>query len=130
MKDVEATLLAIPGVTEAQVFAKLLVRCENPMTDAIIIALQEAQDWIEHETGWKVEMTVSAGKRPEPVPPMNNDSDPYSIRVSRETMDAFDVLLASEKMLNAEFAGFDRASDEALTDFERSVQSAIIKGGR
>jgi len=67
VKDAERTLLAIPGVTEAQVFAKLLVRCEFPMADETIVALQEAQDWIEHETGWKVEMTVSAGKRSVPV---------------------------------------------------------------
>lgn len=69
MKDAEATLLAIPGVTEARVFAKLLVRCGFPMAEETIIGLQEAQDWIEHETGWKVEMTVSAGKKPEPIPP-------------------------------------------------------------
>jgi len=62
MKHVATALLSIPGVTEAQVFAKLLVRCGFPMTEETIIALQEAQDWIEHETGWKVEMTVSAGK--------------------------------------------------------------------
>ena len=73
MKNAEALLLAIPGVTEAQVFAKLLVRCEFPMNDETIIALQEAQDWIEHETGWKVEMTISAGKRPESVRPTHNE---------------------------------------------------------
>ena len=119
MKDAEATLLRIPGVTEAQVFAKVLVRCELPMTDEAIIGLQEAQDWIEHETGRKVEMTISAGKRPEPMPGTDNDSSPYSIQVSRETMDAFDALLASERMLDSEFAGLERVSDEALTNFER-----------
>ena len=63
MKDAEATVLRIPGVTEAQVFAKVLVRCELPMTDETIIELQEAQDWIERETGWKVEMTISGPRR-------------------------------------------------------------------
>jgi len=64
MKDAEQSLLRIPGVTEAQVFAKVLVRCEFPMSDDTFVGLQEAQDWIEQETGWKVEMTISAGKRP------------------------------------------------------------------
>lgn len=73
MKDAEATLLRIPGATEAQVFVKVLVRCELPMTDETIIALQEAQDWIEHETGWKVEMTISAGKRPQRKAPRTPD---------------------------------------------------------
>ena len=73
MKDAEVTLLRIPGVTEAQVFAKVLVRCEFPMTDETIIGLQEAQDWIERETGWKVEMTISTGKRPPRKPPRTPD---------------------------------------------------------
>ena len=59
MKDAEATLLAIPGVTEAQVFAKALVHCEFPMADDTMMELQCAQAQIEYETGWKVEMTVS-----------------------------------------------------------------------
>ena len=67
MKDVVAVLLRIPGVTEAQVFAKVLVRCEFPMTDDTIGGLQAVEAWIEHDTGWKVEMTVSAGKEPEPL---------------------------------------------------------------
>lgn len=62
MKDVEATLLAIPGVTEAQAFAKLLVRCEFPMSSETMMELQCAQAQIEYETGWKVEMTISAGR--------------------------------------------------------------------
>ena len=73
MKDAEATVLRIPSVTEAQVFAKLLVRCEFPMTDETIIGLQEAQDWIERETGWKVEMTISVGKRPPRKSPRTPD---------------------------------------------------------
>ena len=67
VKDVEAVLLRIPGVVEAQVFAKVLVRCEFPMAEDTITGLQAVEDWIEHETGWKVEMTVSAGKEPDPI---------------------------------------------------------------
>ena len=100
MKDAKARLLAIPGVTEAQVFAKVLVRCELPMSDGTIMALQEAQDWIEHETGWKVEMTISAGKRPEPMAVTDNE-------------------------LDAEFAAWEQVSDEALANFERGLQRAL-----
>jgi len=96
MRDVEQLLLRIPGVTEAQVFAKVLVRCEFPMTDRMIIALQEAQDWIEHETGWKVEMTISAGKRPGPMPANDNE-------------------------LNKECAAWERASDGDLLAFEKML---------
>ena len=64
MKNAETTVLGIPGVTEAQVFAKLLVRCEFPMSDETMMELQCAQARIEYETGWKVEMTISAEKRP------------------------------------------------------------------
>ena len=62
MKGVEATLLAIPGVTEAQVFAKVLVRCDFPMSPDTMKALKFAHAQIEYETGWKVETTVSAGR--------------------------------------------------------------------
>jgi len=130
MKDAEAILLLIPGVTEAQVFAKVLVRYEFPMSDETMMELQCAQARIEYVTGWKVEMTISAGKRLEPMPRTDNERDSGSISVSGETMDAFEALLASEKMLNAEFDGLERASDEALVNFERSVRSAIIEGGR
>ena len=78
MKNAETALLGIPGVTEAQVFAKVLVRCEFPMSDETMMELQCAQARIEYETGWKVEMTISAGKccfgmGTEPVPMMDND---------------------------------------------------------
>lgn len=98
MKDAEQLLLVIPGVTEAQVFAKVLVRCEFPMADETIVGLQETQDWIEHETGWKVEMTVSAGKRPEPMPRTDN-------------------------VLQAEFAAWECASGENLLAFEKMLDS-------
>ena len=39
MKDAEATLFRIPGVTGAQVFAKVLVRCELPMSEETIVGL-------------------------------------------------------------------------------------------
>ena len=62
VKDVEAVLLRIPGVTDAQVFAKVLVRCQFPMSTDTIMGLKIIQDWIERDIGWKVEVTVSAGK--------------------------------------------------------------------
>ena len=105
MKDAEATLLRIPGVTEAQVFAKVLVRCEFPMSPDTMKELQCVQAQIEYETGWKVEMTISAGKRLEPMPRTDNE-------------------------LEAEFAAWERASAEALADFERGLQKAVTKGGR
>ena len=73
MKDVEQSLLRIPGVTEAQVFAKVLVRCEFPMSPDTMTELQCAQAQIEYATGWKVEMTISAGKRPPRKPPRTPD---------------------------------------------------------
>lgn len=84
MKDAEATLLRIPGVTEAQVFAKLLVRCEFPMADDTIIALQEAQDWLEHETGWKVEMTISAGRPERKLPVRPGGMGPTYGRLTKD----------------------------------------------
>ena len=59
MRDAEQLLLRIPGVTEAQVFAKVLVRCEFPMSPDTMAALQLAQAQIEYKTGWKIEMTIS-----------------------------------------------------------------------
>ena len=73
MKDAEATLLRIPGVTEAQVFAKVLVRCIFPSDSGMMADLQYAlqcvQAQIEYETGWKVKMTISAAK------PQKEDND-------------------------------------------------------
>jgi len=70
MKDAKSMLLAVPGVTEAQVFAKVLVRCEFPMSPETMTELQCVQAQIEYETGWKVEMAISPGKRPERKPPI------------------------------------------------------------
>ena len=64
MKDVEQLFLRIPGVTEAQVFVKVLVFCKLPITDAMRSGLNAVQEWIEEETGWGVIITISAGKRP------------------------------------------------------------------
>jgi len=60
------------------------------------MGLQAVQDWIEHETGWKVEMTVSAGREPGPLPPTDNE-------------------------LTAEFAAWEKASDEDLLAFEKMI---------
>lgn len=84
MKDVEATLLRIPGVTETQVFAKALVRCEFPMAEETVIGLQEAQDWIEHETGRKVEMTVSAGRPERKLPIRPGGMGPTYDRLTKQ----------------------------------------------
>ena len=69
----ETTLLQIPGIVEAQVFVKAIVRCELPMTDDMIAALQAFEEQIKYNTGWKVEMTVNAGKRPPRKPPRTPD---------------------------------------------------------
>lgn len=96
MKDIEQTILRIPGVTEVRVFAKVLVRCELPMADDTIAGLQVIQERIEHETGWKVEMTISAGKRPETLP-------------------------ANDNKLQTELAAWEQASVEDLLAFEKML---------
>ena len=129
MKDVEAVLLRIPGVTEARVFAKVLMRCEFPMSPDTMAALQLVQAQVEYETGWKVEMTVSAGKEPEPKHqcPKYIVCKPCDLERCTAVLDATERkrLSLTHGISGQDIANWEKArkavGDKALALFERGL---------